>query len=52
MFAKSIACARTQGGIKIKTLFTSAKNMINQLNEAQDELSLIKKLKHIKAWIA
>ena len=43
MLAKTIAYAATQAGIK--TLFTSAMDMINQLNEAQDNHSLIKKLK-------
>jgi len=43
MLAKAIAYAATQAGIK--TLFTPAMDMINQLNEAQDDHSLIKKLK-------
>jgi DNA replication protein DnaC len=43
MLAKTIAYAATQAGIK--ALFTSAMDMINQLNEAQDGHSLIKKLK-------
>ncbi len=43
MLAKIIAYAATQAGIK--ALFTSAMDMINQLNEAQDNHSLIKKLK-------
>jgi len=43
LLAKTISYAATQGGIK--TLFTSAMDMINQLIAAQDGHDLLKKLK-------
>ncbi len=48
--AKTIAYAATQAGVK--TLFTSTMDMINQLNEAQDDHSLIKKLKMWFLWFS
>jgi len=47
LLAKTIAYAATQDGIK--TLFTSAMDMINQLIAAQDSHDLLKKLKYYQS---
>ena len=47
--AKSIAYAATQAGIK--TLFTTAMDMINHLISAEADRSLLKKLNHYQSHI-